>query len=284
MSGSMLTPSFLALLMSISIIEFYWRKQTGRDYQLGALGGTIGVAIGQTVSKALSNGVIAGCLVACHQLAPFEWPIDDWRAWVVGFFAVEFAYYWQHRFSHTVRWLWTNHAVHHSPNEFVLPAAIRLGWTSLFSGSWIYFLPLAAAGMPPLMIGALLIFNLRYQFFLHTEAIGKLGPFEWIFNTPSHHRVHHGSNSEYLDKNFGGVLIIFDRIFGTFAEERGDNPVVYGLTEPLETNNPIAIAFHEWRRLFGDLRNAQSLGDIALALFGRPGRGKERTQKREAHA
>ncbi|MBI1393721.1 MAG: sterol desaturase family protein [Alphaproteobacteria bacterium] len=264
-------PSFLLLLALVSVAEFIWRRASGAKYDLKALGGTLGVAIGQNISKVLTASLITGAFLLAHQAAPINWPMDDWRSWALGFVAVEFAYYWQHRFSHTIRWLWATHAVHHSPNEFILPAAIRLGWTGAISGGWMCFLPLAALGMPPLMISALLAANLQFQFFLHTEAVGKLGILELFFNTPSHHRVHHGSNAEYLDKNFGGVLIIFDRLFGTFAEELSDAPVIYGLTKPLETSNPFAIAFHEWRRMFEDAVNSRSVDELLRALFGRPG-------------
>lgn len=264
-------PSFLLVLALVSVAEYFRRRVAGASYDLNALGATLGVAIGYNISKILTAGAITGALFFAHQAAPIQWAMDDWRVWAIGFVAVEFAYYWQHRFSHTIRWLWATHAVHHSPNEFVLPAAVRLGWTGVVSGGWLCFLPLAALGMPPLMISALLAANLQFQFFLHTEAVGKLGVLEWVFNTPSHHRVHHGSNPEYLDKNFGGVLIVFDRLFGTFAEEKSETPVVYGLTKPLETNNPFAIAFHEWRHMFDDAVNTGSVAEFLCALFGRPG-------------
>jgi len=154
----------------------------------------------------------------------------------------------------------------------VLPVALRLSWTAGVSGAWVFFLPLALIGFHPLVIGTLLIINLRYQFFLHTELVGRLGPLEWILNTPSHHRVHHGANPCYLDKNYGGVLIIFDRMFGTFAAERRDIEIVYGLTSPLRSHNPFVIAFHEWINLVCDLRASSNLPDIFGALFGRPRR------------
>jgi len=265
------SPVFLAAVALFALIEFFWRKRSGKGYDLAALGGTFGIALGQFVSKAVTGGIVAAGLFAAYEFAPIKFPIDDWRSWAAGFFAVEFFYYWQHRFMHTVRWFWATHAVHHSPNEMTLPAALRLGWTGAISGAWLFYLAPVLLGFHPIVIGVLLILNLRYQYFLHTEAVGKLGPLEWVLNTPSHHRVHHGSNPDYLDRNFGGVLIVFDRLFGSFAEEKESEPVIYGLTDPLLSNNPFTIAFHEWGRLFGDLRQAQSCGEIFRTLFGRPG-------------
>lgn len=162
--------------------------------------------------------------------------------------------------------------MHHSPNQMVLPVALRLSWTSGISGVWIFLLPVALAGIHPVTIGTIMIVNLRYQFFLHTEHIGRLGPLEWVLNTPSHHRVHHASNSCYLDKNFGGILIVFDRIFGTYAAERRDLKIVCGLTKPLTSNNPIVIAFHEWVNLARDLKASSGVKDAFATVLGKPKR------------
>lgn len=282
------SPVFLLVVALISGVEFVWRKRSGRGYDLGALGGTLGVFVGQVLTTGLTAVIVASALLWAYSLAPAPWPLDDWRTWALGFLAVEFTYYWQHRFAHTVRWFWASHAVHHSPREMTLPAAVRLGWTSSLSGAWLFYVPVILAGLHPAAAAALLTINLRYQFFLHTEAVGKLGPLEWVFNTPSHHRVHHASNPEYLDRNFGGVLILFDRLFGTFAAERTAAPVVYGLTRPLASNNPFVIAFHEWARMGADLRRARSLRDAVRIVFGRPGapgrEGAEEESLEEADA
>ena len=202
--------------------------------------------------------------------APVHWPLTDWRTWVVGFFAVEFAYYWFHRLSHRVRWMWASHAVHHTPEEMTFLSAIRLGWTNLLSGAWIVYLPLVLMGFDPRLVFGLLALDLRYQFFLHTEAVGRLGPLEWVLNTPAHHRVHHGANDAYLDKNYGGVVIIFDRLFGTFAVERADEPIRYGLVHPLTSKNPFTLALGEWRRLLTDMRRTGDLGAAARLALGPP--------------
>ncbi|MFN3229568.1 MAG: sterol desaturase family protein, partial [Asticcacaulis sp.] len=262
---------FVIAVIVLSALEYVWRVRSGRGYDLRALGGTVGTMVGQILSKGLTNGVIAVAMLSIYALAPFQWAMDDWKTWIAGFFVLEFFYYWQHRFSHTVRWFWASHAVHHSPNELTLPAAMRLSWTSGISGLWVFFIPMTVLGFHPVLVATLQVINLQYQYFLHTDAVGKLGPLEWIFNTPSHHRVHHGSNPEYLDKNFGGVLVIFDRLFGTFQAELDDAPVVYGLTKPLHSNNPFVIVFHEWGNLIRDARKATSIRGVLQTLFGSPG-------------
>ena len=262
--------AFLAVALSFAFAEYLWRRRRGRGYDFGAFGGHIGIMLGNVICRVLEGAIIASGLFVAYDLAPFVWELDDWRTWVMGFFAVEFFYYWQHRFSHTIRWAWASHAVHHSTNEFTLPAAFRLSWLSAFSLAWLALVPMALMGFHPLFITGLLIANLRFQYFLHTEACGKLGPLELVFNTPSHHRVHHGSNEAYLDKNYGGVLIIYDRLFGTFQEEREDMPVVYGLTKKLESNNPFVVIFHEWINMFRDAGRAKGFKQTWIALVGRP--------------
>jgi sterol desaturase/sphingolipid hydroxylase (fatty acid hydroxylase superfamily) len=196
--------------------------------------------------------------------------MDMWQTWLAGFFALEFAYYWFHRWSHTINWLWATHAVHHSANEMTLPAAIRLGWTGIISGGWLIFLPLILIGFPPKMVGALLAINLLYQFGLHSEAIRKIGPLEWLFNTPSHHRAHHACDEPWLDCNFGGVLIIFDRMFGTFVPEPAEGGLRYGLTEPIQSRSPIKIAFHQWAVLFRAMCAAPTWAAKARLAVARP--------------
>lgn len=265
------SPLFLAATVAFVVGEAIWRLRFAhRSYDLVGAAASFGVAAGNLLLKPLTAGVIGAVFIAGHEIAPMHLSIKDWRVWAGGFVAVEFVYYWFHRWSHAVRWLWASHAVHHSASEMTFPAAIRLGWTNLISGGWLLFLPLVLIGLEPLMVSVLLGANLTYQFFLHTELVGKLGALEYVLNTPSHHRVHHGANPQYIDKNFGGVLIIFDRLFGTFAEEQEDVPVRYGLVHPLTSKNPIEIALHEWARMVADLRNAGSFSDALRVLFGRP--------------
>jgi sterol desaturase/sphingolipid hydroxylase (fatty acid hydroxylase superfamily) len=169
-----------------------------------------------------------------------------------------------------VRWFWATHAVHHSPNELTLAAALRLGWTGKLTGSALFFAPLVWLGFPPAAVLATLAANLLYQFWLHAPWMPRLGPLEWVLNTPTHHKVHHASNPEYLDCNYGGVLIVFDRLFGTFVDLRDDVPPRYGLTTPLVTHNPIRIALHGWLALAQDLRAARGVRAGLRILFGPP--------------
>lgn len=271
MPSSLASPHFFLFVVIAVAVEFAWRRCVQRRrYDAGEAAASFGVAIGQNLVKSLNALVTVPTYMAVHAAAPARLPMDDPFVWVAGFFAVEFAYYWMHRWSHTIRWMWASHSVHHSSETFALPAAVRLGWTGLISGAWLVFLPLVLVGFHPFMVIALLAANLKYQFLLHTEAVGRLGPLELVFNTPAHHRVHHASNPDYLDKNFGGVLIVFDRLFGTFAEERPDAPLRYGLTRPLRSNNPFVIAFSEWGAMVANLRAARSLGDVLSATLGRP--------------
>ena len=209
----------------------------------------------------------------------YTMPLDTVPALALLVVGQEFFYYWFHRCSHRIRWFWASHAVHHSPNQLNLSAAYRFGWTGLLAGSTVFYVPLVWIGFPPAAIFATLSLNLLYQFWLHTTWIPKLGWLEYVFNTPSHHRVHHASNPEYLDRNYGGVLILFDRLFGTFAAERDELPCRYGLVTPLHSHNPVRIAFHEWAALGRDLARTRGWRERLAALFGPPG---ERTAAKAA--
>lgn len=264
-------PGILFTMLALAVVEWIWaRHLVDRSYDVRASLASIGVAIGQNLLKPLSAGLILGVYTAIHAFAPVTLDIADWRVWVAGFFALEFAYYWFHRWSHTVNWLWATHAVHHSANELTLPAAIRLGWTGPLSGGWLVFAPLALIGFPPVMIGILLAANLLYQFALHTEAIGHLGPLEAVLNTPSHHRAHHASDAPYLDCNFGGVLIIFDRWFGSFVPEPREGGLRYGLTDPIESYNPAVIALRQWVVMGRAFATARTWPGRWTVLFGKP--------------
>lgn len=189
-------------------------------------------------------------------------------AWVVLFFAEDLCYYWFHRLHHEVRVLWAAHVNHHSSQHYNLSTALRQPLLTPLTGPW-FWLPLPLLGFPPSMILTAQAISLLYQFWLHTEAIDRLGPLEWVLNTPSHHRVHHGKNVPYLDKNHGGVLIIWDRLFGTFARE--DERVVYGLTKDIETFNPLRIGFHEVAAIGRDVARAPTFGARLGYLFAPPG-------------
>ncbi len=204
-----------------------------------------------------------------HRIATV--PMDSAWDFVALFIGLEFFYYWEHRASHAMRWLWATHSVHHSPEHLNFSAAYRLGVTNVLSGVWLFFLPMRWLGFSPLHMSAALGINLLYQFWLHTELVPKLGFLEGFLDTPSNHRVHHSSNHEYLDKNFGGVLVIFDRLFGTYAAERKDLPCRYGLVGRKPELNPVKIAFREWILLVRDLKRASTFGERLRTAFGPPG-------------
>jgi sterol desaturase/sphingolipid hydroxylase (fatty acid hydroxylase superfamily) len=174
---------------------------------------------------------------------------DKWTAAIVLFLGVDCAYYWFHRIAHEYNAPWAGHVVHHSSEDYNLAVALRQGtFQGLFS--WFFYLPLALLGFPPAWFAAMSSFDTLYQFWIHTRLIGKLGPLEWVLNTPSHHRVHHGRNPKYLDKNYAGTLIVWDRLFGTFQAE--EEEPVYGLTKPLNSWNPLWANLHVWRDLCRD--------------------------------
>lgn len=202
------------------------------------------------------KAVALGIYYAVYQFRLFELSPAVWWVWLALLFADDFCYYWFHRFSHRVRMGWAGHVNHHSSERYNLTTALRQSWTSMFFGP-MFWAPLALIGFHPLMIIGMQSLNLIYQFWIHTETIKRLGPLEWVMNTPSHHRVHHGSNPQYIDRNYAGIFIIWDRMFGTFEPE--NEPVKYGLTKNIGTYNPLRIAFHEWRDMLADVVRAHGL-------------------------
>jgi sterol desaturase/sphingolipid hydroxylase (fatty acid hydroxylase superfamily) len=166
-------------------------------------------------------------------------------AWIALIVAEDFCYYWFHRSHHEVRILWASHIAHHSSQYYNLATALRQSWTSSLTGA-VFWLPLPLIGFDPLMVAAMQQVSLIYQFWIHTETIDRLGPLETVMNTPSHHRVHHATNERYLDRNYAGIFIIWDKLFGTFEAEDDAEAVIFGLTHNINTFNPISVAFHEW--------------------------------------
>jgi sterol desaturase/sphingolipid hydroxylase (fatty acid hydroxylase superfamily) len=197
--------------------------------------------------------------------------LDHWTALLALFLGQEFCYYWYHRAAHRVRWFWCNHAVHHSSNELNLSAAYRIGVLGRATGASAFYVPLVWLGFEPRVVFEMLSLNLLYQFWIHATWIPRLGWLELVLNTPSAHRVHHAANLEYLDANYGGVLIVFDRLFGTYRAERADLPCRYGLVVPVTTYNPLRIEFAQWIALGRDLLGARSLRRVLGHLMMPPG-------------
>jgi sterol desaturase/sphingolipid hydroxylase (fatty acid hydroxylase superfamily) len=260
------------LLVAIALLEallLQRSRQGGYDWRESAA--SLGVALGQRVSGMATVGVIAGIYGFAWEYRLATIPADTgWGALLV-FMLVEFVYYWHHRLSHECRWFWASHSVHHSATQLNLSASYRLGWTAGLTGAGLLYLPLMIVGVSPVALFVTLGGNLLYQYWLHAEWVPKLGAFEWLFNTPSHHRVHHACNPAYLDRNYGGVLVVFDRLFGTWAEERAEEPCRYGLVHAAPSYNPFRIAFREWIAIVQDLRAARSAIERWKFLFGAPG-------------
>ena len=241
-----------------------------QPYDWRAYAVSLADAVGRRAIDAIGLSAATPVLLWAYAHRLTDLPLNNWAQWLMLFLSHELLYYAYHRSAHRVRWFWATHAVHHSPNDLTLATALRLGWTGKLAGIAIFFVPLVWVGFSPIAVFATLAVNLLYQFWLHTTWVPKLGPLEWVFNTPSHHRVHHASNPEYLDCNYGGVLIVFDRLFGSFVEERDDITPRYGLTTPLRSYNPLWIAVHEWVRMAQDVIAARSWNDLQRALFAPP--------------
>jgi sterol desaturase/sphingolipid hydroxylase (fatty acid hydroxylase superfamily) len=262
----------LPLMILIALAEaLYITFVQKRVYNWRESAASLGIAAGQRVLGLVFVGASTAVLLLFWQHRLWTVPLNT--AWGIAllFIGLEFFYYWHHRVSHESRWFWATHSVHHSPQHFNLSAAYRLGWTSRFTGHILFYAPLALLGFHPAAIGLALVINLTYQFWLHTELIGKLGWFDKWFNSPSNHRVHHATNTDYLDCNYGGVTIVFDRLFGTYVPEMQSDPPSYGLIKQVNSHNPFVIAFHEWIAMGKDLAGARSLREIVGYLFARPG-------------
>ena len=262
----------LPVVLSCALAEGVWMtvKRPGTfDWKAWAcsLGDLAGRYVVLGVVYFLGSPLLS--LVYQHRL--FDIALDGVATYVLLFFCLEFFYYWYHRSAHTIRWFWMNHSVHHSPNQLVLSAAYRLGWLGKIGGNMIFFTPMVFLGFAPPVVLTALSLNLLYQFWIHATWIPKLGWLEYVLNTPSAHRVHHARNPEYLDANYGGVLIVFDRLFGTYVEEREDVPCDFGLVTPVTTHNPILINFMPWIGLIKDVAGARSLKEAWLYLFAPPG-------------
>ena len=240
-------PFFIVTLIIEIIIT---NKKKMDSYTLKDASASISMGLGNVFLSIFTKVIIFGALTYLYlNFRIFTIPFV-WWAWVLIFFVEDFAYYWFHRISHESRFFWASHVIHHSSKKYNLSTALRQTWSGSFI-SFVFWLPLSLLGFHPVMILAQMSISLIYQYWIHTELINKMPKwFEAIFNTPSHHRVHHGSNPQYLDRNHAGILIIWDKLFGTFEPEV-EKPI-YGLVSNIKTFNPIKIAFIEWINMFSD--------------------------------
>ncbi len=193
-----------------------------------------------------------------------------WVSFVALFVAQDLLYYVFHRCSHRVRWLWAAHVVHHSSERMNFSTAFRQSLMYPVAGMWVFWIPLAFLGFPPKQIVGIVLINLAFQFFVHTQSVGKLGWLEYVLNTPSIHRVHRARNDRYIDRNYAGVLVIWDRLFGSYVDEDANEPPVYGIIEPLHTYNPLKATFYEWASMARDFARVRGWRDRLSALFAPP--------------
>jgi sterol desaturase/sphingolipid hydroxylase (fatty acid hydroxylase superfamily) len=261
----------LPVVFFASLAEAFFLSRRGR-YDWKAMGVSAFDLAGRTTVSLFLPLSIAAPLVDlawANRLATLR--LDTWQSILLLFFGQEFCYYWYHRAAHRVRWFWGNHSVHHSSNDLNLSAAYRIGMFGKLTGVVFFFVPMVWLGFSPRIVMATLTLNLLYQFWIHATWIPKLGWLEYFLNTPSAHRVHHAANLEYLDANYGGVLIVFDRLFGTYLEERDELPCRYGFVQPLASYNPLYVEFYQWIGLARDLGRARSLKAVLGHLFMPPG-------------
>jgi sterol desaturase/sphingolipid hydroxylase (fatty acid hydroxylase superfamily) len=256
-SGLMeLVTVFFIFNISIIAIEilFDLAKRRGRNWK-DTLANIVIYFLGQLTEKLLLGTLGLLALLPVYYFIPYSIPMT-WWTWALGLLAADFTYYWMHRLEHEHRILWASHSVHHSSEEYNLTVSLRL---SIVEGlfEWAFLIPMILVGFNPFQAIMCLIFVVQYQTWIHTEKIHKLGWLDEVFNTPSVHRVHHGSNRKYLDKNYGGVLMVWDKLFGTYQRE--EEKVIYGLTQNINTNNPLTINFIEYKNIWKEVIKMQNL-------------------------
>ena len=244
-------PGFLATLA----LEAWWLGRKGRAPQLRDSATSLTLGLGSLAAGVLTAGLVFALGKWLHGFAPWPLPLA-WWSFGLCFVLDDLAYYAFHRSAHRVRWFWASHVVHHSSEAYNLSTALRQTWTGFVSLNFLFRLPLFLA-FPPELVFFCAGLNLIYQYWIHTEAVGRCPRWiEAVMNTPSHHRVHHAVNPRYLDRNYAGVFIVWDRLFGTFEPERGDERPLYGLVTPLRSFNPLWAAVHEWVGIVRDVRTA----------------------------
>ncbi|MCA9576093.1 MAG: sterol desaturase family protein [Sandaracinaceae bacterium] len=270
-------PIFYVIPFFIVSMLVEWRLLVHRQREQGELIGytpkdtaaSLSMGLGMLAVNAVAKLAALALYLWLFEFRLFDIPFTWWSV-VLLIVAEDFCYYGFHRSHHEVRALWAAHVNHHSSTHYNLSTALRQSWTTPITGP-LFWVPLPLLGFSVEMILLAQTISLVYQYWIHTELIGGMGWFEKVFNSPSHHRVHHGRNALYLDRNHGGILIIWDKLFGTFQAELPDEKVDYGLTTNIETYNPVRIAFHEWAAIVRDVRHAATLRGKLGAVFMPPG-------------
>ena len=264
------TPFFiLAIILEIALGRL---GKVKAEYEARDTATSLIMGLGSTLAGLLVGGAVLAASLWVYQHRLFDIPMAAVWAWIAVFLLEDLTYYWFHRISHERRFWWAAHVNHHTSQHYNLSTALRRTWTGGVAGTWLLWLPLSLIGFPPAMVAIQKGISLVYQFWIHTEAIGRTPKwFEAVFNTPSHHRVHHARNPRYLDRNYAGILIVWDRLFGTFEPEVEAEPCRYGIVKNLATFNPLRVAFHEWAAIGRDLARARSAREAAGYVFGPPG-------------
>lgn len=258
-------PGFILLLL----LEIFLNKR-GKGYGAKDTAVSLAMGIGSQLAGLLTLIPIAAIAQFMHDFALFDIGYV-WWVWPICFVLDDLAYYLFHRSAHRIRWFWASHVNHHSSEYYNLSTALRQTWTGFFALSFVFRLPLLLIGFPVEMVFFCGALNLIYQFWFHTEAIDKMPAwFEYLFNTPSHHRVHHAANARYLDANYAGVLMIWDRMFGSFVAEDKDDPPQYGLVNNLGNFNLLRVSFHEWLAIAQDIWRAPWRHKLSY-MFREPG-------------
>jgi sterol desaturase/sphingolipid hydroxylase (fatty acid hydroxylase superfamily) len=260
---------FFVGLIALELLVDRWRGLS--TYRLADAINSLSAGVLSQISGLLTKGLgLLTYAFAWQHLALFEMPVEPLWVWALAFVLYDFCYYWNHRLGHERNVLWAAHSVHHQSEDYNLSTALRQTSTGFIFG-WIFYLPMALLGVPPLVFLSVAALNLLYQFWVHTRHIPKLGWFEWVFVTPSNHRAHHAQNAVYMDRNYGGVFILWDRLFGTFQEELDEQPVIFGVTRPLASWNPLWANLQFYAQLYSDARRAESVWDKLRIWFMRTG-------------
>lgn len=262
------TPVFLVLI----VIEFAVGIKRGNNtYRLNDAVNSIGLGVMSQIMGVFTKLLTLGIYTAVYASAAlWQLPVGELWVWLVGLLLYDFLYYWHHRFGHTCALFWASHVVHHQSEDYNLSTALRQTSSGWLAG-WVFYLPMAVLGFPPLVFGVVALIDLLYQYWVHTQQIGKLGWFDRVFCSPSNHRVHHAVNDEYLDKNYGGILIVWDRLFGSFKEEDERNPPVYGTRSPLRSWNPLWANLQVYADLASDSWRARNWADKCRVWLRPPG-------------
>ena len=261
----------LAIPLFLLFIGIEWlvaRARRRQVYRLADAIGDLGCGVGQQVVVVFVQAALLAVYAAVYERYRLHaFAAGSLAPWLLAFVAVDFVYYWWHRLSHRVNLLWAAHVVHHQSEDYNLAVALRQAIGTTFT-TLPFYLPLAVLGVPPIVYATMESFSTLYQFWIHTELVGKLGPLEWFLNTPSHHRVHHAVNPRYLDRNYGAIFIVWDRLFGTFAEER--EAPVFGTVKPLGSFNPLWAQVAYWGELWQKARALPRWRDRLRLLFASP--------------